>query len=133
MMGLFMSFEEAEVIRERAGAFLKNAERLVKEEVWDLAAFNIEQYCQLMLKYKLLVKTGTYPRTHSIVRLVRELTRISQSTKPLLDDMNNMVYLTKVEDAYIGARYMPRRYEESEVRSVLKFVKEVFRDLVEAV
>lgn len=43
------------------------------------------------------------------------------------------MYLTKVEDASIGARYMPGRYEEGEVRSMLKFAKEVFRVLVEGV
>lgn len=131
--GLNMSFEEVEVLRERAEAFLKNAERLVEEGVQDLAAFNIEQYCQLMLKYKLLVKTGTYPRAHSIIRLVRDLSRISSVLKSILEDADNMVYLTKIEDAYIGARYLPRRYEESEVRSMLRFVKEVFKDLIEGV
>lgn len=125
-----MSFEETEVIKERAESFYKNAEKLVDEGVWDLAAFNIEQYCQLILKHKLLVKTGIYPRTHSIMRLVRELSNISQEVKTLLDDVN-ILYLTKVEDAYIGARYLPRRYEESEVRSMLKFVREVFRSIVE--
>jgi len=58
-----MSFEEAKVIRDRAEAFLNNAERFIEENVWDLTACNIEQYCQLMLRYKLLIKTGTYPRT----------------------------------------------------------------------
>ena len=128
-----MSFEEAEVLRDRAGAFLKNAERLAEEGIHDLAAFNIEQYCQLMLKYKLLIKTGTYPRTHSIIRLIRELSSISPALRPLLDNVDNILYLTKIEDAYIGARYLPRRYEESEVRAMLRFAKEVFKDLVEGV
>ncbi|RLE74555.1 MAG: DNA-binding protein, partial [Thermoprotei archaeon] len=48
-----MSFEEAEVIRRRAEAFLRNAERLIAEREWDLAVFCLEQYCQLILKYKL--------------------------------------------------------------------------------
>jgi len=128
-----VSFEEAEILKDRADAFLKNAERLVEDDVLDLAAFNIEQYCQLILKYKLLVKTGTYPRTHSIIRLIREFSRIFPDLQPLLDDADNMVYLTKIDDAYIGARYLPRRYEEGEVRSILRFVKEVFKKFVEGV
>lgn len=40
-----MSLEEAQVLEERAKAFLKNAETLFKEGVYDLAAFNVEQYC----------------------------------------------------------------------------------------
>ena len=128
-----MSSDEAEVLRERADAFLKNADRLAEEGVWDLAAFNIEQYCQLMLKYKLLTKTAAYPRTHSIMRLIRELSGISQSLQTLLGNAENIVFLTKIEDVYIGARYLPRRYEEVEVKSMLRFAKEVFKVLVESI
>jgi len=59
-----MSFEEAELLRERAENFLRNAERLAEEGIYDLAAFSVEQYRQLILKYKLLVRAGSYPRTH---------------------------------------------------------------------
>mgnify|MGYP000701639118 CR=1 FL=1 len=128
-----MSLEEAEIIRERANAFLKNAERLIEDKVYDLAAFNIEQYCELILKYKLLIKTGTYPRTHSIMTLIRELSRLEPYVKNLLIKEENIIMLTKIEDAYIGARYLPRRYEEVEVRVMLRFVKEVFRRLVERI
>ena len=128
-----MSFEEAEVLRERAESFLANAERLVEEGVYDLAAFSIEQYCRLILKYKLLLKTGTYPRTYSIIRLIRLLSTVSPSLRTLLEGENNILYLTKIEDAYIGARYLPRRYEESEVRGMLRFVKEVFKGAVEGI
>lgn len=121
------------LFKERAEAFLKNAEKLVGEGVLDLAAFNIEQYCQLMLKYKLLIKACTYPMIHSVIRLLRELTVIAPALKDFLDDSENMLYLTKVEDAYIGARYLPRRYEGSEVKSMLKFVKEVFKPIVERI
>jgi HEPN domain-containing protein len=76
-----MSFKETEILRERAEAFLENAEKLVAEGKYDLAAFCIEQYCQLMLKYKLLLKTGTYPRTHSIIGLLRLLSSMSRDAK----------------------------------------------------
>lgn len=118
-----MSFEEAEVLRERAEAFLRNAERLLEEGVYDLAAFNVEQYCQLILKYKLLVKTGTYPRTHSIMRLARELSKINPKADKLLQDI---VIVTKIEDAYIGSRYLPRRYEREEVEAMFRYAREVF-------
>jgi len=72
-----VSFEEIEILKERAESFLKNAEELFLKEVYDLAAFNIEQYCQLIVKYKLLVKTGTYPRTRSLIKLLRLLSNIS--------------------------------------------------------
>ena len=70
------AIEEAEILRDRAYAFLRNARRLFEEGEYDLAAFSVEQFCQLILKYKLLIKTGTYPRTHSLLRLLRELDKL---------------------------------------------------------
>jgi len=68
-----MSFEEVEILKRKAEAFLRNSEYLIKIKEWDLAMFNLEQYCQLILKYKLLVLSGSYPRTHSIRELIRRL------------------------------------------------------------
>jgi len=123
-----MSFEEAEFLRLRAEAFLRNAERLCAEGEYDVAAFSIEQYCRLMLKYKLLLKTGAYPRTHSLIRLVRELAKVAEGAKRLLEDI---VMLTKLEDAYIGSRCLPRRYVKEEVEAVLKYIKEKFRPVID--
>jgi len=67
-----LSFEEIELLKRRANAFLHNAERLIEEGEWDLAMFNLEQYCRLTLKYK-LAKKGAYPRTHSLRSLIRML------------------------------------------------------------
>jgi HEPN domain-containing protein len=91
-------------------------------------AFSVEQHCQLMLKYKLLLKTGAYPRTHSLIRLVRELAKVAEGAKRLLGDI---VMLTKIEDAYIGSRCLPRRYEKEEVEAMLKYVKEKFRPVID--
>ena len=128
-----LSFEEAEVLRERAEAFLLEAERLYREGNYDPAAFNLEQYCQLILKYKLLVKTGTYPRTHSLIRLLRDLSKLHRGISGLIEGEENILFLTKLEDAYIGARYLPRRYREEEVKAMLRFVKEVFKPSVDRV
>jgi len=125
-----LSYPEAELLRERAEDFLETAEKLINEKKYDLAAFCIEQYCQLLLKYKLLLKTGTYPRIHSIMALLRLLSEESEDAKTFLKDSKNILYLTKIEDAYIGARYLPRAYEESEVREMLSFAKEAFKKIV---
>ncbi len=125
-----MSYEEAEVLRERAEAFLENARRLFREGKYDLAAFSIEQYCQLILKYKLLVKVDTYPRTNSLTRLIRELARISKNVEELLRP-ENVLMITRIEDAYIGARYLPRRYLREEVEAMLEFVERVFKNVID--
>ena len=124
------SIKEAEILRERAYAFLRNAKRLFEEGEYDLVAFNVEQFCQLILKYKLLIKTGTYPRTHSLLRLLRELDKLEpgKNVGSFID--SELMFLTRIEDAYIVARYLPRRYERKEVEELLKFA-ERFREVVE--
>ncbi|MEM1679323.1 MAG: HEPN domain-containing protein [Ignisphaera sp.] len=131
MLGL--SFEEAEVLRERAYMFLENSRYLMEKGFFDLAAFSLEQYCQLLLKYKLLVKTGAYPRSHSLTRLIDFLSRVEPSVRVLLEREDLLIMLTKLEDAYIGARYLPRRYTEIEVRALYRFVVEVFQKIVEGI
>ncbi|MEB3859900.1 MAG: HEPN domain-containing protein [Desulfurococcales archaeon] len=128
-----MSFEEADIIRRRAEAFLKNAVRLVEEGEYDLAMFNLEQYCQLTLKYKLLVRRGAYPRTHSLRRLIRELGEVEPRILQLVDDTRYIHYIARLEEAYIASRYLPILYEEREVKDILKFVLEVFKPVVEEV
>ncbi len=128
-----MSFEEAEIVKKRAEAFLRNAKRLIEEGEYDLAVFNLEQYCQLMLKYKLLLKKGSYPRTHSLRRLIRELSWFNKEILVLVNDVKNLHYIARLEEAYIVSRYLPITYEENEVRDLLKFVEEVFKKIVDPV
>ncbi|MEZ0394454.1 MAG: HEPN domain-containing protein [Desulfurococcaceae archaeon] len=128
-----MSFEEAEILRERAHMFLENAEYLIGRGYYDLAVFNLEQYCQLILKYKLLVKTATYPRIHSLTRLINILAQIEPNVRTLIEREEYFILLTKLEDAYIGSRYLPRRYAEVEARALYRFVKEVFQRIVEGI
>ncbi len=128
-----MSFEEVGLLKERAQMFLENAKRLIEEGVYDLAAFNIEQYCQLFLKYKLLIQTGTYPRTHSLTRLVNELSKLASTLSVLINKEEYLLMLTKIEDAYIGSRYLPRRYSRIEVEAMMRFVVEVVKPLVEKI
>ncbi len=126
-----MSLRDAEILRERANEFLIAAEDLFNKGFYDLAAFSVEQYCQLMVKYKLLVKAGYYPRTRSLVSLVRELSKVAPQVKVLLEE--DEVIMARIEDAYIGSRYLPRRYSRREVEDMLKFAKEKFRRVIESV
>lgn len=128
-----MSFEEAEVLRRRAQAFLRNAERLIEEGEYDLAVFNLEQYCQLILKYRLLVAKGSYPRAHFLRRLIRELGEADRRVLVLVDDVRNLHYIARLEEAYIASRYHPISYEDAEARDLMKFVKEVFKRVIEGV
>lgn len=125
-----MSFEEAKLLRERAEAFLRNAQRLLEEGEAGIAVFDLEEYCQLILKYKLLVYTGTYPRSHSLRQLIIKLGEVN----PLLvSDIRNLHYIARLEEAYMSSRYLPYKYTVEEVRDANKFVLEVFKPLVESI
>jgi len=126
-----MSFNELEILRRRAEAFLRNAQRLIEEGEYDLSVFNLEQFCQLYLKYKLLLKFGSYPRTHSIRDLLRRLADEEKQVESFLKNENNLLYITKLEDAYIVSRYIARVYEKEEAETLIRFVKEVFKPFVE--
>uniref|UniRef100_A0A7J3Z846 HEPN domain-containing protein n=1 Tax=Ignisphaera aggregans TaxID=334771 RepID=A0A7J3Z846_9CREN len=128
-----MSFEEIEVLRKRAEGFLRNALRLIDEGEADLAIFNLEQYCQLMLKYKLLIVKGSYPRTHSLRKLIKELGELDPRILVLINDVKNLHYIARLEEAYITSRYLPYEYTVEEVRDLAKFVLEVFKPLVESI
>ncbi len=118
---------------ERAEAFLRNAEQLYGQGQYDLAAFSVEQACQLLVKQRLLVKVGTYPRTHSLMSLLRDLSRIVPGVKRLVEDPKSVLMITKIEEAYISSRYIPRRYEKLEVEEMLNFAKEVLFDVLRRV
>jgi len=70
----------------------------------------LEQYCQLILKYKLLVKVGAYPRIIHWLSCLGCCPRWSLGSAPLLEDECSFMILTKLEDAYI-------------VRAVAKYVR----------
>ncbi|MBC7091543.1 MAG: HEPN domain-containing protein [Nitrososphaeria archaeon] len=128
-----MSFEEAEILKVRAEAFLRNAKALIDNREWDLAIFNLKQFCQLILKYKLLVKRGGYLKTHSLRTILRVLGQDNPKLLELVEDERNLHYIARIEEAYIVARYLPYTFEEKEVLDIYRFVVEVFKPIVESI
>jgi HEPN domain-containing protein len=128
-----LSFEDAEIIKRRAEAFLRNAKTLLDEKEWDLAIFSLEQFCQLILKYKLLMKRGGYFRIHSLRRLLRLLGQDNPKLLELVEDEKNLHYIARLEEAYIVARYLPYTFEERDALGMYKFILEVFKPVVESI
>ena len=125
--------EDVDILRRRAESFIRNASKLIEDGEWDLAMFSMEQYCQLILKYRLLLIKGSYPRTHSIRRLIREVGEYDNSILELVEDVNKLHYIARLEEAYITSRYLPYSYEEDEVKDMYRFIMEVFRPIVEKI
>jgi len=121
-----MAKGEAEFLKQRAEKFLANGEDLLNKGIFDLAAFNFEQYCQLILKYYLFLEVGDFPKTHFLKDLLTELGKVykkENSAKKLLD--RDVQVISNLENAYITSRYVPSIFIEGEVREMLGFCKKL--------
>ena len=126
-----MSIDEFEILKERSEKFLKNAEQLIDQEIYDLAAFNIQQSVELYLKYKLLLSVGSYPKTHSIKRLLREIGKATNKIDKVAKFIEeNIDRISNLENAYIMSRYYPSEFEKREVENMLSVAKSI-RKLVD--
>ena len=115
---------KADFLKERAEKFFRNAQNLFKEGEYDLSAFNLEQAGQLFLKYYIFLRIGDFPKTHFLKRLLRELGKAyekEEDIEQLLKD--NISVISNLEDAYLGARYLPRAFEKEEVREMIIFLE----------
>ena len=81
----------------------------------------MEQFCQLYLKAKILEIVGEYPKIYNLIELLDSISLTSPKVKKFIDE--NVEFLTKLEDIYITARYIPRKFLKSEVKKLFKFVK----------
>ncbi len=118
-----MGRAEVEVLRERARMFLEAAKDDLRAGRVDLAAFHAEQACQLALKYVLASRTGYYPHTHSLRRLFEEV-RVARPELWSLYE-RHMFAFEVMEDAYLGARYLPRRYSRDVAEHLVKVAEEL--------
>ncbi len=90
---------EYEFLRKNADSFYRNAKQLLEQGEYNLAAFNLEQAMQLMLKYLLASRLGEFYEDNASV-------------------------VGNVESAYIASRYYPVDFQEVEVREMLSAYEE---------
>lgn len=121
-----------ELLKKRALAFLSIARYSLERGDYDLVLFHVEQFIQLYSKYLIYKRIGDYPKTHQIVRLLRDLSRVydNNDLKDFLSENLETLYL--LEEAYISSRYLPREYDREIADRVLETadrILEVFRCL----
>ncbi len=121
-----MRKEEGEFLRERAEKFLEVGKRLLNEGVLDLAAFHFHQASELILKYALFRKTGDYPRTHSIRRLLSLLSKVTGDNTIMEFLRENISELSNLENAYMTSRYLPAEFYREEVNAMMKVALSIF-------
>jgi len=118
---------EFEFLKENASSFYRNAKYLYENGEYNLAAFNIEQAMQLMLKYFLAVKVGDFPRTHSLRRLFREVKDVCPELWRFYESHASVV--GNIESAYIASRYYPIRFGKIEVEEMINTYVEFLKVL----
>ena len=124
-----MSFE---LLKRRALSFLRNARSSFELGEYDIALFNMEQFIQLYSKYLLYRRIGDYPKTHSIIRLLKDISKVydAKEVENFIEDNLEGLYL--LEEAYISSRYLPREYDMDIAAKLLKLSEkalEVFKCL----
>lgn len=70
-------------LKKRAEEFLAGAKFHFEKENYNLSAFNLEQTCQLYLKYYFALKTRRYPKTHSLEDLLKGIGKIYKKKRKL--------------------------------------------------
>ncbi len=117
-----MRKSEVEKFVEKARGFEDMAALNIEKQRYDLAMFCLEQAAQIYVKSKLLELIGEFPRTHDLVKLLRELS--------VVYDIGNLVEenfdaITKLIDAYITSRYYTREFYREEVERCAEFLKKL--------
>jgi HEPN domain-containing protein len=108
--------EEIELFLKRAEVFRRDAEFDFKNGDYDICMFHLEQGFQLLIKAKLLEVKGSYPRSHSLRRLLLELAESWNREGVVRFIGEYMTVLRDLERAYISARYFYEEFFEEEVK-----------------
>jgi len=120
---------KADFLQEKAEGFLEDAEYDVSRKKWFLAAFHLEQTCQLYLKYYLFKELGDYPKAHSLEELLRELEKVYPKNKNRIEEIRKekASVIGDLDQAYITSRYLPVEFNKFQVENMLKFTKNLIK------
>ncbi len=114
-------------LMERSTAFFRGAERYFEEKEYSLAAFNVEQAVQMILKDYLSTRLGDFAKTHSLKILFDDCSKLCPGLGRLYNSSVPLISL--IEDAYIMTRYFDKDYRETEVSQMLQFYRDLREEL----
>jgi len=120
---------EIEILLKRAEGFVKDALEDLKRDDYDLAMFHVEQACQLIVKAKLLDLTGYFEKTHSLRKLLGDLSSVLKKEEIEKFVNENWNTLRNLEFAYIASRYLPEEFKRDEVEEALRVYKKLWEIL----
>jgi HEPN domain-containing protein len=118
-----------EFLKNNALDFLNYAKLLLRDGRYNLALFSLEQALQLGLKYYISKLTGSFPKTHDIVDLLKRIIELTENKK-LKEALNAEIStLDLLKQAYIASRYLPTNYDKEAVEKALNVVEAIFNEL----
>ena len=118
-----------EFLKNNALDFLNYARLLLRDGRYNLALFSLEQALQLGLKYYISKLTGSFPKTHDIVDLLKRIIELTENKK-LKEVLNAEIStLDLLKQAYIASRYIPTNYDKEAVEKALNVVEAIFNEL----
>lgn len=113
-------------LKTRAEEFLTTADYHFQKEMYHLAAFDLEQACQLYLKYTLFLKLKQFPPTHSLRELLKGVGKAFGKEKAIKEIIQkNLHLIADLEQAYLTSRYLPAEFTKEQIRQMRDFVKEL--------
>ena len=133
-----MSGEKVELLKFRSKRFLDVGVELLRREVLDLAAFNVQQSCQLRVKATLLRLLGEIPRVHSVRELLGTLSAkleeagfrdVSSNVKDFTRAYRD--FLFNIDSVYTMSRYSFFTYTASDVEEMVQTCLELHKLLDE--
>jgi len=74
-----MSLKDIEFLKEKSRKFYATALYLFEKRDYDLCAFNLEQACQLLLKYLIAKRIGEWTKTNYLEQLIRTLSDVYEN------------------------------------------------------
>jgi len=115
---------KADFLLKRAKEFLIEAQEDIKKGFFNLAAFHLEQACQLYLKYYLFLKLADFPKTHDLDELLEGIGEIYKRKKAIEKiKKENLHLIADLNQAYITSRYLPVEFNKKQVEEMRNFVK----------
>jgi HEPN domain-containing protein len=117
-------------LKDKSKRFFSNALYLFERGDHDLCAFNLEQSCQLLVKYFIAKRVGEWPKTHYLDSLMRSLSEIYEKAEIYEYYLENELFFDDLSDAHFTSRYFPKAFTKNltqkliaEYRKFLNFLE----------
>lgn len=122
-----MKPKELEFLKERGQEFWENAQHLFEEEKYNLCVFNLEQACQLWLKYLIGKKLGDWPKTHYLEDLIKGFSKAYENKDILKYYQEKELFFENLSDAYFVSRYYPRKFTQNLAKQIISNCQEFLK------